>query len=141
MRRRTSKGSWTRSWVWRRSGGSRMVRERSRSDIVRQDTGRERLSPGRRRAQSLGPPRRCPPRGASPLMFRLLALTVALAAMAGCQNYDLEPVTPLGLRTVHVNTAITHIKARPDLMLMVDRSGSMAQPIDPTNPACTPGCN
>lgn len=73
-------------------------------------------------------------------MTRLLALTVVLAAATGCQAYDLEPVNPLGLRTVHVHSAIMHLKARPDLMLMVDKSGSMNLPINPADARCPAGC-
>ncbi|HEY8207556.1 MAG TPA: adventurous gliding motility lipoprotein CglB [Myxococcaceae bacterium] len=73
-------------------------------------------------------------------MTRLFALTAVLAAATSCQSYDLEPVNPLGLRTVHVTTAITHLKARPDLMLMVDKSGSMTLPINPADARCPAGC-
>jgi hypothetical protein len=77
-------------------------------------------------------------------MPRCLALTVvstvaALAATA-CQSYDLEPVNPLAIRTVHVTSIITAQKAKPDLMLMVDRSLSMDLPIDPADTRCPSGC-
>lgn len=78
-------------------------------------------------------------------MPRLLALTVVVATViafvtTACQSYDLEPVNPLAIRTVHVQKLVTAIKAKPDLMLMVDRSGSMLKPIDPANPSCPAGC-
>jgi len=77
-------------------------------------------------------------------MPRLVALTVVSTvialASAACQTYDLEPVNPLAIRTVHVQRLVIAKKAKPELMLMVDRSGSMLKPIDPANANCPAGC-
>jgi len=77
-------------------------------------------------------------------MPRLVALTVVSTAIAlvfaSCQTYDLEPVNPLAIRTVHVQRLVTAKKAKPELMLMVDRSGSMLKPVNPANANCPAGC-
>jgi len=77
-------------------------------------------------------------------MPRLLALTVVTTVIASvttaCQSYDLEPVNPLAIRTIHVQKLVAAIKPKPELMLMVDRSGSMLKPINPADPSCPSGC-
>ena len=76
-------------------------------------------------------------------MSRLFLWVVAGAlcwASLGCQRYDLEPVEPLAVRSVTVHEVITSRSARADLMLMVDRSGSMNLPVDPADARCAPGC-
>lgn len=69
--------------------------------------------------------------------FTVFTLVFAASFAAGCQTHDLEPVTPLGLRSVRTSTSVATLKARPDLMLAVDRSGSMNLPVDP---ACSGTC-
>jgi hypothetical protein len=76
-------------------------------------------------------------------MPRLLALTVVATVTAvttACQSYDLEPVNPRAIRTVHVVSEVTAQKAKPDLMLMVDRSLSMNLPVNPADARCPAGC-
>jgi hypothetical protein len=54
----------------------------------------------------------------------------------GCQTYDFEPVDPLAISQT---TEVRSIKARPrkpNLMLLVDTSGSMTLPVDSSLPAC-----
>ncbi|HZN96069.1 MAG TPA: adventurous gliding motility lipoprotein CglB [Myxococcales bacterium] len=73
--------------------------------------------------------------------FLAFASSLAVAALAGgCQSYDLEPVVPLALRSVHKKSVITHLKPRPDLMLMVDKSFSMRLPTNPADSNCPAGC-
>jgi hypothetical protein len=73
--------------------------------------------------------------------FRLL-LASGLAAglvgalIAGCQTYDFEPVQPLAIAQQTQAKTITARNLKPDLMLLVDKSGSMVLPTDDTNPAC-----
>jgi len=77
---------------------------------------------------------------------RLLLGLLALAL--GCQTYDFEPVPPVSLGSTTKTVNITAIALKPNLMMVLDRSGSMALPFDPTPPACgtcgqtgQPACN
>jgi hypothetical protein len=66
---------------------------------------------------------------------RTLAWCVLLS---GCQTYDFQPVTPFTIaqhRQTKVN--VTH-GLKPNLMLLVDRSGSMGEPLDA---GCSHGCD
>jgi hypothetical protein len=73
-----------------------------------------------------------------------LRLTVVLAAVAvpllaslgACQVYDFEPVTPLSLGQTSQVTTLAVTPFKPNLLLLVDKSGSMDLPIDPTVLAC-----
>src|SRR5262245_44234210 len=78
--------------------------------------------------------------GSSPTFALVLAATTAAIFAAGCQETEFEPVDPLALRSVHRKTLVTHLKPRPDLMLMVDKSYSMRLPINPTDSRCPAGC-
>jgi hypothetical protein len=60
-----------------------------------------------------------------------------VAAVAGCQTYDFEPVDPLAVVQRTKTSTITAHLQKPDLYLLVDRSGSMNLPTDPTDPDCT----
>ncbi|WP_255653986.1 adventurous gliding motility lipoprotein CglB [Corallococcus sp. EGB] len=57
--------------------------------------------------------------------------------MAGCQTYDFEPVDPLAIAQTTKETVITARKSKPDVMLLVDTSGSMTHPVNGQLPACT----
>src|SRR5262249_41208412 len=64
------------------------------------------------------------------------------AALVGCQTYNFEPVRPLAIAQTTQTTTIganAH-KLEPNLMLVLDKSGSMTKPIDPNNPACPAQC-
>lgn len=69
-------------------------------------------------------------------MNRLLACLLLI----GCQDYQFEPVTP---QTLVVSTEIDLPPVlKPNVMMTVDRSGSMAAKVastDPTCQACAPG--
>jgi len=56
-------------------------------------------------------------------------LTGALAA--GCQTYDFEPVEPLAIAQTTVEETINARSSKPNIMLLVDTSGSMTFPVDP----------
>lgn len=66
------------------------------------------------------------------------ALSLIIVILAGCQTYDFEQVEPLTYRRLVVPFALKG--SRPDVMLLLDRSGSMGFPIDVQNPACTNNC-
>jgi hypothetical protein len=54
----------------------------------------------------------------------------------GCQTYDFEPVEPLAIaQTTEVRT-IQARDPKPNLMLLVDKSGSMAVPLNPALSVC-----
>ena len=53
----------------------------------------------------------------------------ALAVAASCQTYDFEPVTPLAIAQTTMPYTITAQQLKPDLMILLDKSGSMAAPL------------
>jgi hypothetical protein len=70
------------------------------------------------------------------LSFRAVVIALAAVAGAGCQTYDFEPVVPLAVaQTTQARTIIAR-QQKPDMMILLDKSGSMAAPIDPGNPNC-----
>jgi hypothetical protein len=84
-----------------------------------------------------------------PLLLSGLRIFPCLLALSlGCQTYDFEPVPPVSLGSTTTTVSITPTALKPNLMLVLDRSGSMALPFDPTPPACgncgqngQPACN
>ena len=59
-----------------------------------------------------------------------------LALSLGCQTYDFEPVPPVSLGGTTTTVNITPTALKPNLMMVLDRSGSMALPFDSTPPSC-----
>ncbi|CAM4463766.1 adventurous gliding motility lipoprotein CglB [Corallococcus exiguus] len=76
-------------------------------------------------------------RAKSTPLSALLAGTLGVAVMAGCQTYDFEPVDPLAIAQTTVESVITARRSKPDVMLLVDTSGSMTHPVNGQIPACT----
>ncbi len=76
-----------------------------------------------------------PKRSKSPQSILLVPLAAA-AVFLGCQVYDFEPVTPLSLGQTAQVTTLTVTPFKPNLLLLVDKSGSMDLPVDTTNLAC-----
>lgn len=70
--------------------------------------------------------------------FRLLALTVALGS--SCQTYDFERVEPFGVSQRSQVEFFASRRLKPNIMLLVDNSGSMLLPTDPGHPQCGAGC-
>ncbi|RYZ43799.1 MAG: adventurous gliding motility lipoprotein CglB [Myxococcaceae bacterium] len=70
-------------------------------------------------------------RARSPLLNPVLAGILGGALMAGCQTYDFEPVEPLAIAQTTIEKVITARGSKPDVMLLVDTSGSMTKPVDP----------
>ncbi|WP_309897367.1 adventurous gliding motility lipoprotein CglB [Archangium sp.] len=54
----------------------------------------------------------------------------------GCQTYDFEPVEPLAIAQTTETRRIEAREAKPNLMLLVDTSGSMAAPINKSLSVC-----
>lgn len=64
-------------------------------------------------------------------LLSTLVLGTLGGVLAGCQTYDFEPVEPLAISQTTETRIIAAREAKPNLMLLVDTSGSMT---DPTNP-------
>ncbi|HEY1909178.1 MAG TPA: adventurous gliding motility lipoprotein CglB [Myxococcaceae bacterium] len=65
---------------------------------------------------------------------------LAAAAVVGvlaCQTYDFFPVKPLSVSQEESSTSIVLKKFKPNVMVLVDKSGSMDQPINASLPGCT----
>ncbi|MBN9684373.1 MULTISPECIES: adventurous gliding motility lipoprotein CglB [unclassified Corallococcus] len=69
-------------------------------------------------------------RAKSTPLSALLAGTLGIAVMAGCQTYDFEPVDPLAIAQTTVEAVIKARRSKPDVMLLVDISGSMTLPVN-----------
>ncbi len=65
------------------------------------------------------------------------ALTSLLAGIfaAGCQVYDFEPVTPGAVAQEERSVPLAFNQPKPNLMLLVDKSGSMSDPVTPQGPS------
>jgi hypothetical protein len=75
----------------------------------------------------------------APLKTALLVrapLGAALMLSVACQTYDFQPVTPVSLGQTTTEVTISAKQLKPNLMLVLDRSGSMRLPFDPTPAAC-----
>ena len=57
-----------------------------------------------------------------------LAVGTAAGLIAGCQSYDFEPVDPLALGQTTVLRTVEARNVKPNMMLLVDTSGSMNDP-------------
>lgn len=58
---------------------------------------------------------------------------------AACQTYDFEPVEPLAISQTTETRRIEARARKPNLMLLVDTSGSMTAPVNPALAACKLG--
>lgn len=78
------------------------------------------------------------------MRFSLSAIgvgSVAVAAIAAaCQTYDFEPVEPLALQQDYEYRIISATPKKANVLLVVDKSGSMLFPVNPSNPSCPTGC-
>jgi hypothetical protein len=63
-----------------------------------------------------------------------LALLAGTLAAAGCQVYDFEPVTPQAIGQDARSVPLAFNQPKPNMMLLVDKSGSMGDPVTPPNP-------
>ncbi len=76
-----------------------------------------------------------------PVALAVATLVLSLTAVGvACQTYDFEPVTPLTLAQTTQSTPVSAHNLKPNMFLLVDKSGSMSGPILPSDPQCTPGC-
>ena len=58
-------------------------------------------------------------------MNAVVALTAASVLGASCQTYDFQPVEPLAIAQTTQSSSVVARQLKPNLMLLVDRSGSM----------------
>lgn len=65
---------------------------------------------------------------------------LALFAITACQTYDFEPVEPLAISQTTQTKNVVGRQFKPNLMILLDKSGSMAFPVNVANPACPAGC-
>ncbi|MFP2908258.1 adventurous gliding motility lipoprotein CglB [Pyxidicoccus sp. 3LFB2] len=74
---------------------------------------------------------------AKPTLLSALALgTLAGAVVSGCQSYDFEPVEPLAIAQTTVEETIQARNRKPNIMMLVDVSGSMTDPVNKSDPDC-----
>ncbi|EPX55689.1 CglB [Cystobacter fuscus DSM 2262] len=66
----------------------------------------------------------------------LVVGTLSGVLTSACQTYDFEPVEPLAISQTTETRTIEARALKPNLMLLVDTSGSMTAPVNPTLPAC-----
>ena len=72
-------------------------------------------------------------------MARRIAVLLGLVGL-GCQTYDFERVEPAAFTFQIANEQKVGTNLRPNVVVLLDRSGSMAQPINPADPACPATC-
>jgi hypothetical protein len=56
--------------------------------------------------------------------------------VSACQTYDFEPVEPLALAQTTVGDVISAKAAKPNVMVLLDTSGSMTLPVDSSDRDC-----
>ena len=73
-------------------------------------------------------------------MLRRLTLTALCFAAAACQNYTFDPVKPLAIAQTTQSKTVIAKQNKPNVVLLIDQSGSMRVPINPGDGACPAGC-
>ncbi|WP_338866878.1 adventurous gliding motility lipoprotein CglB [Myxococcus stipitatus] len=71
-----------------------------------------------------------------PLLSALVLGALSGVVATGCQSYDFEPVEPLAIAQTTVEETITALASKPNVMMLVDVSGSMTSPVNPSHPSC-----
>lgn len=62
---------------------------------------------------------------------------VALALLIGCQDQEFEPVVPSAYQVRNVRVSVPARQLPPNIMLVVDRSGSMIDSVSGVGPSCS----
>jgi hypothetical protein len=70
-------------------------------------------------------------------IFGGFVVGAAAGLIASCQTYNFQPVQPLAIAQTTQDTQDVAKALKPNVMIVVDRSGSMTKPTDPCNPVCT----
>ncbi len=68
-----------------------------------------------------------------------LSLLGVMTCAGACQTYDFERVVPLTVAVDNEARDLSRRALKPNVMLLVDNSGSMHDPADESVPACTDG--
>ncbi len=68
-------------------------------------------------------------------------LWVMVGGVVGCQTYDFEPVEPLAISQTTQSKTVAGRQPKPNLMLLIDKSGSKNYDADDTKAPCTANCN
>jgi|CXWL01.1.fsa_nt_gi hypothetical protein len=66
---------------------------------------------------------------------------LVLCAAMGCQTYDFEPVEPLAISQTTQTKNVVGRQFKPNMMILLDKSGSMNFAANPMNPNCPARCN
>ncbi|MHB8877832.1 MAG: adventurous gliding motility lipoprotein CglB [Myxococcaceae bacterium] len=66
----------------------------------------------------------------------VVATAVAGAVASGCQTYDFEPVEPLAIAQTTTSKSVYGKQSKPNMMILLDKSGSMNFAADSTVPGC-----
>ena len=125
----------TRSVGAHRAQGHHRARGAVRADLKR---------PGNKAQRNPGPgathgSARFPLLEGGPPMSRLW-LTVVALVLGGCQVAEFQRVTPMTVAQTPQKTIVANRQLKPNVMLVLDTSGSMLLPVDATAPSCAPGC-
>ncbi len=73
-------------------------------------------------------------------MMRSVALSSVLILAGSCQTYDFERVIPLAVAQTTDKTIVASKRLKPNVMLLVDNSGSMLLPTNPGAGGCPVNC-
>lgn len=71
-------------------------------------------------------------------MMRPLGLFAVMIFAASCQTYDFERVVPLAVAQTTDKTIVASKRLKPNVMMLVDNSGSMFLPTNPSAAGCPP---
>jgi hypothetical protein len=66
----------------------------------------------------------------------LVVGTLSGVLTSACQTYDFEPVEPIAISQTTETRTVEARALKPNLMLLVDTSGSMTAPVNPALPGC-----
>jgi hypothetical protein len=69
-------------------------------------------------------------------LLSAVTLGLVIGAVIGCQTYDFEPVDPLAIKQPTIEEVIQARSLKPNVMMLVDTSGSMDDPTQCKTPPC-----
>jgi hypothetical protein len=76
----------------------------------------------------------------TPVVVAVGSVTLAAVAIAvGCQTYDFEPVQPIAIAQTTASYSTIGRSLKPNMALLVDKSGSMNFAVNPIDPNCDVG--
>ncbi|MFO0597730.1 MAG: adventurous gliding motility lipoprotein CglB [Myxococcaceae bacterium] len=73
-------------------------------------------------------------------MKQIAWLVPVFVLVGSCQTYDFERVVPLAVAQTTDKTIVASKRLKPNVMLLVDNSGSMLLPTNPSASGCPAGC-